>query len=94
MSARPWEQLESFDMPDEPSDADIRRALRILRTGGAIGSPPDSPATVWTVACTRWLCGLGADQGDTVAYARVAKIGAANAVPIMPSALARAGRRI
>jgi hypothetical protein len=66
----PWHG-GSYDLPDDPTDAELRRALRILTTGGALGG-----AALWTLACARWLRDLGPDAGDeaATAYARVSAI--------------------
>lgn len=52
----PWEP-ENFDLPAEPTDRDIRRAFRILLSGGAIGGDAR-----WSVACVRALNELGPDS--------------------------------
>lgn len=83
----PWHG-GSFDLPDDPPDEELRRALRILTTGGTLGG-----SDTWSAACARWLRDLGPDAGEdaAAAYARVASIAKALQPP-PTGVLNKAGR--
>lgn len=90
MSALPW-QPEAFDLPDEPSDADLRRAFRILLSGGSVGG-----ATIWSIACARALNALGPDPDSDPAgagYERALRLAPPTRRTAGAGVLGRAGRR-
>jgi hypothetical protein len=81
----PWHG-GSFDLPDEPTDGELRRALRVLVMGGSLGG-----STAWALACVRWLRDIGPSEGAERAYERVAAIGRALQPP-PTGVLNKAGR--
>lgn len=92
MSA-PWEP-QAYDLPDEPTDAEIRRAFLVLLNGGALGG-----AWWWAAACTNVVgeqpVSEFADEPELAAYERASELYAPlRAQPEATSALGKAGRGI
>lgn len=83
---RPWSEAESVDLPDEPTDGELRTAVRVLRMGGAVGG-----SQLWCAACARFLGKLGPDDGEdaAAAYKRVTRLIEANK-PALSGAIPRA----
>lgn len=85
----PWEP-ETFELSDEPTDQDLRKAFRILLAGGAI-----SGDARWSIACVRVLNDLGPDSAGgseaAEAYTRAAALAPPKARP--SGVLGKAGRR-
>jgi hypothetical protein len=88
----PW-RGGSFDLSDQPTDGEIRRAVQVLKLGGAIGGN-----VMWAAAIARRLQGMGPDPaggGDAdAAYARVGKILGALAAPPNPAFASSRERRL
>jgi hypothetical protein len=89
-AALPWHP-ETFDLPDDPSDVDLRRAFRIFLSGGSVGG-----AIMWGLACGRALGGIGPDPDSDPtgeAYARALKLAPPTRRTVGAGVLGSAGRR-
>lgn len=84
--APPWHG-GLFDLPEEPTDGEIRRALQHLCCGGALGG-----SALWSTACTRRIHRSGPEEGGEAAYARVDEILSKLERVRVTGVLAKAGR--